>query len=211
MSALGLQRVLGLGSYRTAWTCLHRLRHAMVRPSRELLGGSVEVDETVVGGRRRGRGQHLDESKGWVGVAVEIRGKGSGRIRLALLSGTSAKYLEGFVQQVVAPGSEVVTDGRWGYSKLPELGYGYRPTKLMNMDRDASERLFPRVHRVAALLKRWLLGIHQGRVSRKHLAAYLNEFTFRFNRRNSPHRGMLFYRLAQQAVAIEPLTSRKGS
>lgn len=183
----------------------------MVRPGRELLSGKVEVDETLVGGRRRGgRGTRLDENRGWVGVAVEIRGKGSGRIRAELLGGTTSESLGRFVRKVVAPGSEIVTDSRTGYIKVPNLGYSLSPTSLHHLDRDAAGRLFPRVHRVAALLKRWLLGIHHGRVSRRHLPAYLNEFTFRFNRRGSPHRGMLFYRLAQQAVAIEPMRIKKA-
>lgn len=207
ISAVGLQRALGLGSYRTAWACLHKLRRAMVRPGREQLCGAVEVDEATIGGRHRGGGGlHLGPTKSLIGVAVEIRGEGSGRIRLQRIPDTSAKSLESFVQFAVAPGAEITTDGRWGYSGLSRLGYRYKPIVLSRKGKQAGTVFFPRVHRAIALLKRWMLGIHQGRISHKHLDYYLDEFTFRFNRRGSAHRGMLFYRLLQQAISIEPTT-----
>lgn len=201
MSALGLQRVLGLGSYESAWKCLHKLRRAMVRPGRGLLSGTVEVDETAVGGREKGQGF---KKKTWVGVAVEARGKGSGRVRLEILPGVHTPTIRRFVQGVVEPGSTIVSDGRAGYKFLSELGYKTSRHPLYHKDKKEVDRVLPRVHRVASLLKRWILGIHHGSVSRQHLAAYLDEFTFRFNRRGSPNRGMLFYRLAQQTVSISP-------
>lgn len=209
MSALGLQRVLGLGSYETAWTCLHKLRRAMVRPDRDLLSGAIEVDEIVVGGHVRGKGPHMVGNKGWVGVAVEVRGKGSGRVRMALMPDVATHDLVAFVQRVAAPGSKIITDGRGGYSEVIRFGYSHYSLPFYGRPREELDKLFPRVHRVSTLLKRWILGIHHGRVSRKHLASYLDEYTFRFNRRRSIDRGMLFWRLAQQAVAVKPQTNKR--
>ena len=208
VSALGAQRVLGLGSYKTAWACLHKLRRAMVRPNREQLCGTIEVDEIVVGGRVRGRGPRVTGNKTWVGVAVEVRGEGGGRLRMIPIPGVSAEQLEAFVMQVAAPGSTIVTDGRVAYAGLSRLGYSVRRISTgYGKPRDEVDRLVCRAHRVSALLKRWLLGIHQGGVERKHLQAYLDEFIFRFNRRGSPNRGMLFHRLAQQAVLVKPFNA----
>ena len=202
VSALGLQRTLGLGSYKTAWACLHKLRRAMVRPGREQLTDKVEVDESIVGGVDPGGGRrHLGDTKALVIVATEVRGQGFGRIRLQRIPDASADSLLGFVKGAVAPGAVVITDGWEGYSGLKEAGYTHRPRVVLGSGKTGST-LLPRVHRVFALLKRWLLGIHQGRVSREQLEHYLDEYTFRFNRRHSHYRGMLFYRLAQQAVAI---------
>jgi len=200
-SALGLQRVLGLGSYQTAWTWLHKLRRAMVRPDRERLHGSVEVDETYVGGAekggKRGRGT---ENKQLVVIAVEVLpSRGSGRIRMRRIPDVSGDSLVPFVCEVVESGSEILTDGWSGYNNLRKHSYTHRKTVLSETG-DPAHVAMPGVHRVAALLKRWLLGIHQGAVSGKHLEYYLDEYTFRFNRRTSTSRGMLFYRLMQQAV-----------
>lgn len=203
VSALGLQRLLGLGSYRTAWTCLHKLRRAMVRSGREQLYGKIEVDETLVGGVSRGGRGH--EEKVLVGIAAEIRGQATGRIRLAPLKDASAESLVAFVQKAITPGSVVITDGRSGYRPLKEAGYAHEPVTLDGKGRQAAGLVLPRVHRVASLLKRWLLGIHQGGVSKSQMAAYLDEFGFRYNRRLSTDRGMLFYRLAQQAVQTSPV------
>ena len=205
VSALGLQRTLGLGSYETAWACLHKLRRAMVRPGREPLTEEVEVDEIYVGGVERGGGKrHLGDTKALVGVAAEVRGHGIGRIRLQRLPDASAESLVGFVRKTVAPGAVVRTDGWTASPGLAQHGYRHRPRPITGSGQTAST-LLPRVHRVAALLKRWLLGSHQGRISREHLNEYLEEFTFRFNRRLSHHRGKLFYRLLQQAVVIDPV------
>lgn len=207
VSALGLQRLLGLGCYETAWICLHKLRRAMVRPGRDQLSGKIEIDEVAIGGAvkgNRGKAWRNGESKAIVVVAVEVRGKGMGRVRLKQVANTSGTALVGFVKDAAAAGSEIVTDGWGGYSGLKELGYNHCPTILDGKGKQASNAILPKVNRIAALLKRWLLGMHQGRVSRKQLGSYLDEFVFRFNRRTSPKRGMLFYRLAQQAVATQP-------
>lgn len=207
LSALGLQRMLGLGSYQTAWTCLQKLRRVMVRPERQRLSGEVEVDEVSVGGRRRGGNRR--ENKASVIVAVEIRGEGIGRIRMHRIEKNATGSMLVFIKQSVVPGSTIVTDGEWAFGMLAALGYKHKPTILRGHGKEASKAVLPRVHRVAALLKRWLLGVHQGRVDRDKLDPYLDEFTFRFNRRTSRHRGMLFYRLLQQCVAYGPTTYRQ--
>lgn len=205
VSALGLQRALGLGSYQTAWSWLQKLRTAMVRPGREPLTEEVEVDESYVGGVEKGKGKrHLGENKALVAIAAEVRGRGIGRIRLHRLPDASGESLVSFVRKTVAPGAVVITDGWTAYPGLARHGYTHRPRVVRRSGQTAST-LLPRVHRVAALLKRWLLGIHQGAVSREHLDAYLDEFTFRFNRRTSRWRGKLFYRLVQQAVQVPPV------
>ena len=208
MSALGLQRVLGLGSYKTAWAMLHKLRRAMVRPGRERLSGIVEVDETYWGGEEEGvRGRQTLE-KALIAVAAEIapgRGKAIGRIRLRCIPDTTRSTLHGFIGQVIEPGSTVVTDGLQSYRDLSGYTHDRRVQKRQPAD---AEHLLPRVHRVASLLKRWLLGTHQGAIAHEHLDEYLDEFTFRFNRRTSASRGKLFYRLAQQAVQVEPAPFR---
>jgi transposase-like protein len=207
-SAASLQQVLGLGSYQTAWTWLHKLRRAMVRPGRDQLHGRVEVDETYVGGEEagpgRGAGRHMG-NKALVMIATEEDGRGIGRIRMARVPEASKVSFHGFVRQVVESGSVVHTDGFRAYGGLEALGYRHEISVLQNAGEDAAVRLLPRVHRVAALLKRWLLGTHQGAVSVEHLDYYLDEFTFRFNRRKSASRGKLFFRLIQQAVEIEPV------
>jgi transposase-like protein len=203
-SALGLQRVLGLGSYRTAWTWLHKIRRAMVRPGRERLSGEVEVDETLVGGVEEGGGRRHIGQKALVLVAAEVRGRGTGRIRMRRVLDGSGDSLLPFVLEVVEPGTVVVTDGFQGYSGLSELGYRH-DRRVIRGSGQSAHAVLPRVHRVASLLKRWLLGTHQGAVSPEHLDYYLDEFTFRFNRRKSRHRGKLFFRLLEQAVAVDPV------
>ncbi len=202
-SALGLQRILGLGSYKTAWAWLHKLRRAMVRPSRDRLRGWVEVDETYIGGLEEGVSGRQTETKALVAVACEQDGPGMGRIRLRRITDASAASLHQFLEESIEPGSGVHTDGWDGYAGLEAKGYRHKVTVLKR--RQATPvQLMPRVHRVASLVKRWLLGTHQGAVSLEHLDYYLDEFTFRFNRRKSRSRGKLFYRLVQQAVAVEP-------
>jgi len=202
-SALGLQRILGLGSYLTAWTWLHKLRRAMVRPGRDRLHGQVEVDETYIGGLEEGVRGRQTETKALVAVACEEDGEAIGRIRLRQIPDASAASLHAFVEEAIQPGSVVHTDGWEGYAGLEAKGYSHQVTVLKRSQKSAAE-LLPRVHRVVSLLKRWLLGTHQGAVSRAHLDYYLDEFTFRFNRRTSRSRGKLFYRLLQQAMAVEP-------
>jgi transposase-like protein len=204
-SALGLQRVLGLGSYQTAWTVLHKLRRAMVRPGRDKLSGRVEVDETQVGGvmpEHRGRGS---PSKALVVIAAQEDGAGIGRIRMARIVDGSAIHLHRFIQGAVDQDSYVHTDGWKPYQGLDQLGFHHEVSKLKGKELSAATELLPRVHRVAALLKRWLLGTHQGAIAPSHLDYYLDEFTFRFNRRTSSSRGKLFYRLAQHAVQVPPV------
>lgn len=202
-SALGLQRVLGLKKYKTAWTMLHKLRRAMVRPGRDLLTGWIEVDESYVGGEEEGLPGRLNLKKALIVVAAQVDGPGIGRIRMRQIIDASAESLIPFVRASVEPGSVVHTDGWAGYLPLKENGYQHEVTILKRKKKTPSE-LLPRVHRVISLLKRWLLGTHQGSVSQKHLDYYLDEFTFRFNRRRSKSRGKLFFRLAQQALAVDP-------
>jgi transposase-like protein len=202
-SAIGVQRVLGLGSYKTAWTWLHKLRRAMVRPGRDRLSGCVEVDETFYGGEEEGVRGRQTEKKSLIVIAAQEDGAGIGRIRMRRIPDASAESLMPFVEEAIEPATVVHTDGWIGYLPLERKGYRHRVTFLKGKKESASE-LMPRVHRVAALLKRWLLGTHQGAVSREHLDYYLDEFTFRFNRRNSRSRGKLFLRLAEQAVAVGP-------
>ena len=203
-SALGLQRVLGLGSYKTAWTWLHKLRRAMVRPGRDGLSGRVEVDETYLGGLEEGaRGRQTDH-KALIIIAAQEDGPGIGRIRMRQIQDASAGSLVPFVQEAIEIGSTVHTDGWQGYLPVEAAGYDHEVTYLHGK-RESPSALMPRVHRVASLLKRWLMGTHQGAVTHEHLDYYLDEFTFRFNRRASRNRGKLFYRLAQQAVAIDPV------
>lgn len=203
VSALGLQRVLGLGSYRTAWTWLHKLRCAMVRPGRERLSGTVEVDETYVGGKKPGKRGRGADGKTLVVVAVEDKGNRLGRIRLCRVADASAASLKGAVKESVAPGSVVRTDGWIGYEQLDSEDYIHT---LVRPTGNVGDNLLPLVNRVVALLKRWLQGTHQGAVHPSHLDYYLDEFTFRFNRRTSRSRGKLFYRLIQQAADIAPVT-----
>ena len=213
VSALGLQRVLGLGSYQTAWTMLHRFRRAMVRPDREHLKGLVEVDETYLAISDRQRpispvGRKSSTRKVLVVMAVEIlEPKGFGRIRLRRILNDSDECVVPFVQESVEPGTRVRTDGSAAYRSLRELGYAHERTVMLGSDTPAHVSMAG-VHRVASLIKRWILGTHHGSVQPEHLDAYLDEFVFRFNRRTSGSRGMLFYRLLQQAVVTKPVTYR---
>jgi len=200
-SALGLQRVLGLGSYQTAWSWLHKLRRAMVRPDRELLTGKVDVDETYVGGEKPGKRGRGAVGKALVVVAAQQDGDHIGRIRLVHVPDASGASLGDAIMQTIAPGSSVQTDDWKGYNGIEELGYR---RKIVHHSPEVGENLLPNCHLVASLLKRWILGTHQGAVSAKHLSYYLDEFTFRFNRRTSQSRGKLFFRLVQQAVHMTP-------
>ena len=203
MSALGLQRALGLGSYKTAWLILHKLRQAMVGPGRERLRGVVEVDETYWGAAESGGATgRLIYSKALIVVAAEQDGKGIGRIRMARIPDFDRATLHGFIRSSVEPGSTVCTDGLNSYRELE----GYIHHRQVQRSLKDVDHLLPRVHRAVSLLKRWMLGTHQGAIGHQHLDDYLNEFVFRFNRRKSASRGKLFFRLAQQAVPIAPTT-----
>jgi transposase-like protein len=202
VSALGLQRVLGLGSYHTAWNWLHKLRRAMVRPGRDRLDGVIEVDEIFIGGERPGKRGRGAAGKTLVVVAVQEGEKGIGRIRMRRVADAAGESLEPAVWEMVEPGSIVRTDGWRGYNGLTELGYQH---KVIRKHPDLGDNLLPLVNRVASLLKRWLLGTHQGAVQHSHLEYYLDEYTFRFNRRTSRSRGLLFYRLVSQAIDLGPV------
>jgi len=185
ISAVQLQRQLGISRYETAWLILQKLRRAMVAPEREPLMGEVEVDETFVGGRRKGR--HVARrhgEKALVGVIVEVRGSGSGRLRLEVLPDASQDTLTSWMRALVASGAIVHTDGWPGYAKLPGAGYEHRP-RLQRRDHIDAQKLLPRAHRAASNLKTWLHGTHRG-VSPEHLQVYLDEFVFRHNRRRTP-------------------------
>jgi transposase-like protein len=181
---------------------LHKLRHAMVRPGRDRLRGTVEADEAFYGAAEEGVGGRQTFDKAIVAVAAEVDGKGIGRIRLRQIPHVDQKSVHAFIREAVEPGSTLLTDGHASYKGLRE--YVHQPTAQIRQP--AGTYVLPRVHRVIALFKRWLLGTHQGAVSHEYLDYYLDEFTFRFNRRTSKSRGLLFYRLAQQAVAVDPLT-----
>jgi len=200
ISALGLQRVLGMGSYRTAWTMLHKLRRAMVRPGRDRLRGLVAVDETYWGAHEDDADGRGTETKALVAVAVELKGKGMGRIRLAALPDLRSVTMQRFLDHAVEPGSTVRTDGLHVYLGMK----GYTHDRSVQRRQPDGEHLLPEVHRVISLLKRWLIGTHQGAIEHRHLDDYLAEFTFRFNRRLSASRGKLFFRLVQQAVLVPP-------
>jgi transposase-like protein len=208
VSALGLKRALGFGSYQTAWAWLHKLRRAMVRPGRDMIGGPgvvVEVDETFIGGVKsaavKGRSPF---GKAIVVIAVEAHERGAGRVRLARIPDTKAETLLDFIFANVKPGSVISTDAYHAYGEIRHYGYLHRVTNLSAVDAERGHVAMPNAHRVASLLKRWLLGTHQGGMSREQLDYYCDEFVFRFNRRRSRSRGLLFYRLMEGAVATDP-------
>jgi transposase-like protein len=185
ISAVQLQRQLGISRYETAWLMLQKLRRAMVAPERDPLKVEVEVDETLVGGRHEGRrGGRQRDGKALVGVVVEVRGTGSGRLRLQVLSDASQATLTPWLKAHVAPGTIVHTDGCKGYDKLAGAGYEHRPL-LQRRDHPDEQKLLPRAHRATSNLKTWLQGTHRG-VSPDHLPVYLDEFVFRHNRRRTP-------------------------
>jgi transposase-like protein len=175
----------------------------MVRPGRDRLVGRVEVDETYIGGLEEGVHGRQTFRKALVVIAAQEDGEGMGRIRMRRVPDASARSLQDFTQEAIEVGSTVHTDDWKGYEGLKKMGYQHQVTTLTR-HRESASQLLPRVHRVASLLKRWLLGTHQGGPSSEHPDYYLDEFTFRFNRRTSRHRGKLFYRLLQQAVAVDP-------
>jgi transposase-like protein len=202
VSAMGLQRVLGIPRYETIWIWLHKLRTAMVRPGRDRLSGTVEVDETHIGGKRPGKRGRGAAGKSLVLIAVEDKDNQIGRIRLRRVPDASAASLIPAVQESVVPGSVVRTDDWSSYRQLASKGYEH---VVVRQSANVGENLLPLTNRVAALLKRWLQGTHQGAVRATHLDYYLDEYTFRFNRRTSRSHGKLFFRLVQQAVSVTPI------
>lgn len=208
VSALGLQREIGLGSYQTAWAWMHKLRRAMVNPSREMIGGpgtTVEVDETFIGGvKHKSSGGRSPHGKAIVAIAAQSRRGGVAKVRLARIPDTTLPVLTEFVLDNVQRGSEVLTDAWGGYNDIGKYAYSHVVTNMSSRDALDAHVSMPAAHRVASLLKRWLLGTHQGGMSREQLDYYLDEFVFRFNRRSARSRGLLFYRLCEGAVATEP-------
>jgi len=205
MSAKTLERTIGV-SYRVAWTMLQRFRVTMKNVKRKQLVGEVEVDETLIGGVQQGGKRGRGVSKSVVVIAVEVKQpRGFGRIRMRHVSDASGDSLLPFIRDVVARNAVVLTDGWGGYNGLPELGYTRKATVIASSN-DPAHVSMPGVHRVASLLKRWILGTHQGAIVPAHLQSYLEEFTFRFNRRTSGSRGLVFRRLLEQAVITKPIT-----
>ncbi len=205
LSAKTLERTLGT-KYRVAWTMLQRFRVAMVDAERKQLSGNVEVDETFIGGVKQGGKRGRGSAKSIVVIAIEIIDpKGFGRVRMRHIPDASGESLMPFVCDVVAPNSVVHTDGWSGYNGLSEHGFTRKIT-VQSSSGDPAHISMPGVHRIASLLKRWILGTHQGSVVPEHLQSYLEEFTFRFNRRTSRSRGLVFRRLLERAVATGPVT-----
>lgn len=210
MSAKTLERTMGI-SYRVAWMMLQRFRVAMVDSERRQLSGNVEVDETLIGGVQQGGKRGRGSTKSIVVIAVEIKHpKGFGRVRMRYIPDASGDSLLPFVREVVAPGSVVHTDGWRGYNELPKHGYT-REITILSSSGDPAHVSMPGVHRLASLLKRWILGTHQGSIANDHLQSYLEEYTFRFNRRTSPSRGLVFRRLLEQAVITRPITEKDAT
>ena len=201
-NALGLQRDLGIGSYHTAWNWMHKLRRAMVRHGRDRLSGIVDVDETYIGGEKTGKRGRGAEGKALVFVAVESINNSIGRIRLKRIDNASAKSLEAAIRECIEPSSIINTDDWNGYNGVSQIGYKHIVVKASP---EIGINLLPKVNRVVSLLKRWLLGTYQGGIQFSYLDYYLDEFTFRFNRRTSKSRGKLFYRLVQQAMDMPPV------
>jgi transposase-like protein len=212
ISAMELKRQMGFGSYQTAWSWLHKIRRAMVRPARAPLSDRVEADETLVGGAQPGKTGRGAAGKTVVAGAVETgrgerRGRRLGRLRLAAIPDASATSLAGFIDRNLAKPATVTTDGWSGYQELSAKGYDHEAINLSRSWGDAALRL-PAIHLVFGLAKRWLLGTHHGAVGRKHLQAYLDEYVFRFNRRTATSIAHRFARLIQQAVLTPPTTYR---
>ena len=206
-NALNLQRILGLGSYQTAWTMLHKLRRAMVRPGREKLRGRIEVDETYMGGAtQEGKTGRGSERKALVAVAVEVNDQKIGRIRLKLIKNASSEQLLTFIEEIAEKGSTIITDGWSSYGGVADKRFSH---EVINGKQTNGDNLLPHVHTTVSLLKRWLMGTLQGACSKEHLAYYLDEYTFRYNRRKSKSRGLLFLRLLENAVQIETTTYRQ--
>lgn len=203
-SALSLQKMFGFGSYETAWAWLHKLRRAMVRPDRDLLSGTVEVDETYIGARTPGAWGRSGWSKAMVAIAVERRQPtGLGRARMRTINLDVQGELLEFIYDTVEAGTVIYTDGWNVYDPLSDHGFTHHQLNVVASGEPA-HKLLPAVHRVSSLTKRWLAGtLHHGH-SISHLDYYLDEFCFRFNRRTSRSRGMLWYRLVQQAVNTDP-------
>ena len=211
VSANNMTDFMGFGSDETSWHWLHKLRRAMVRQGREKLSGVVEIDEVYIGGEETGnhnQGRGAEE-KILVAIATECLGKKIGRVRFKIISDASTENLFPFVEDNIEHGSEIITDGWSGYSFLSKSTDYKHTEKIISGSGKEAHELLPHVHLTISLLKRWINGTHQGRMSVKYLAYYLDEFAFRFNRKMSSYRGKLFYRLVQQAITTPSITYNK--
>lgn len=198
-SALGVSRSLGIRRQMTGWYLMKRIRTAMVRVGRERLSGLVEVDEVFLGGVKPGKRGRGAAGKVLILVAVEDMGKkGIGRIRITVIPDATAVSLRKAIESMIESGGTIRTDELASYPSITK--HGYKHIAVKGNASVPGEDPTPLVHRVASLLKRWLLGTHQGGVRQSHIASYLDEFVFRFNRRTSRSRGKLFYRLVQNMV-----------
>lgn len=197
-SALALQDNFEIGSYRTAWKILGKLRSCAVLPSRSLLSEEVEVDQVFLGGVN---------NKEIIGIAAEKRGLGTGRIRLKRLKNEKAEEIQGFILETVELGSKIISDRHKSYPSIVEQGYSHeakkKPYFWEEVDGD-DDSLLPRVGRVAALLKRWYFGTYHGGMDMGGIQPYLDEFVFRYNRRTSGSRGLVFHRMVEAAVRSKP-------
>jgi len=207
VSAKGLQKVLGLGSYKTSWAWLHKFRRLMVLDGRSKLKGIVEVDEVLLGGKKSGKRGRGAEGKSLIAIAVEVKGRKTGRARLAKIPDASSNSLKGFIEENIEKSSTVITDEWPSYNELESMGYIHKTQKATTKDGD--EEVLPNVHRIASLLKRWLLGTHQSYLNKNKLEYYLDEYVFRYNRRTSKSRGLLFFRLIEQAVNTAPVSYKE--
>jgi len=204
LSAKTLERTIGT-SYHVAWMMLQRFRVAMVNSERTALTGTVEVDETFVGGEEHGGKRGRGTDKDIVVIAVEVKdGKGFGRTRMRHIPDASGASLLPFIRDSISSDATLVTDAWKGYNNVSDYGYT-REIKNLSDSGDCALVHMPGVHRLASLLKRWILGTHQGSVSGMHLQAYLEEYTFRFNRRNAKSRGLVFKRLIEHALFTKPI------
>jgi len=204
VSAKGLQKILGLGSYRTSWTWLHKFRRLMVLSRRSKLHGIVEVDEVFLGGKKSGKRGRGAEGKSLIAVAIEVLGKKTGRVRLAKIPDASSLSLNGFIESNIEKTTKIITDEWPGYNEIESKGFIHETQKAMAKDEE--QEVLSNVHRIASLLKRWLLGTHQSYLNKNKLEYYLDEFVFRYNRRTSKSRGLLFLRLIEQAVNTIPIS-----
>lgn len=204
VSAKGLQKILGLGNYQTAWTWLHKFRRLMILSGRTKLQGIVEVDEVMIGGKTAGKRGRGAEGKSLIAVAVEVIGRKTGRARLSKIPDASSNSLITFIEDNIEQSSTIITDGWPSYNEISKKGYQHIVQKATVKDED--EEVLPNVHRIGSLLKRWLLGTHQSYLNKNKLEYYLDEYVFRYNRRTSKSRGLLFLRLIEQGVGTEPIS-----
>ena len=204
VSAKTLHSILGCGSYQTAWAMRHRVRCAISQAGHDMLSGHVEGDATVFGGARQGKRGRGADGTVLVAVAVALLSpKGFGRCRLQIIPHAETETLTACIQKPSNPGSTIYTDGLASYPSATKDDYLHQGTSIQGSGKDANAVL-PGVHRVAALVQRWLMGTHHGSFEEDHLQADLDEFAFRCNRRTSTPRGRLFFRLIAQCVARHP-------